>query len=113
MLLKHLLLGAALLKRGRECDYGKGEILLAESGKGASPRFFTLGSGMIRTARQGFRGGGLARQEQPAQGSALSRVLSEDHVFPEAWFVKMYYFAIAFQMEMPYPLAPPQGWKQF
>jgi hypothetical protein len=25
--------------------------------------------------------------------------------------LKMYYFALAFQMEMPYPLAPPQGWE--
>jgi hypothetical protein len=23
----------------------------------------------------------------------------------------MYYFAIEFQVEMPYPLAPPQGWE--
>jgi hypothetical protein len=26
-------------------------------------------------------------------------------------FVKMYYFAIDFEAEMPYPLAPPQGWE--
>jgi hypothetical protein len=26
-------------------------------------------------------------------------------------FVKMYYFAIDFDAEMPYPLAPPQGWE--
>jgi hypothetical protein len=25
--------------------------------------------------------------------------------------VKMYYFAIDFECEMPYPLAPPQGWE--
>jgi hypothetical protein len=25
--------------------------------------------------------------------------------------VKMYYFAIDFEAEMPYPLAPPQGWE--
>jgi hypothetical protein len=25
--------------------------------------------------------------------------------------LKMYYFAIAFKTEMPYPLAPPQGWE--
>ena len=25
--------------------------------------------------------------------------------------VKMYYFAIDFACEMPYPLAPPQGWE--
>jgi hypothetical protein len=28
-----------------------------------------------------------------------------------ACFVKMYYFAIAFQIEIPYHLAPPQGWE--
>jgi hypothetical protein len=28
-------------------------------------------------------------------------------------FVDMYYFALDFQMEMPYPLAPPQGWEAF
>jgi hypothetical protein len=27
--------------------------------------------------------------------------------------VNMYYFAIAIQVEMPYPLAPPQGWEAF
>lgn len=32
-------------------------------------------------------------------------------MFPEACFVKMYYFAIAFQIEIPYHLAPPQGWE--
>ena len=32
-------------------------------------------------------------------------------MFPEACFVKMYYFAIEFVGEMPYPLAPPQGWE--
>jgi hypothetical protein len=26
-------------------------------------------------------------------------------------FVKMYYFALDFDGEMPYPLAPPQGWE--
>jgi hypothetical protein len=26
-------------------------------------------------------------------------------------FVKMYYFALEFDREMPYPLAPPQGWE--
>jgi hypothetical protein len=25
--------------------------------------------------------------------------------------LKMYYFAIDFACEMPYPLAPPQGWE--
>jgi hypothetical protein len=25
--------------------------------------------------------------------------------------LKMYYFAIDFSVEMPYPLAPPQGWE--
>jgi hypothetical protein len=25
----------------------------------------------------------------------------------------MYYFALDFQVEMPYPLAPPQGWEAF
>jgi len=29
----------------------------------------------------------------------------------EGGFVKMYYFAIDFEIEMPYPLAPPQGWE--
>ena len=29
----------------------------------------------------------------------------------ETSFVKMYYFAIDFCIEMPYPLAPPQGWE--
>jgi len=29
----------------------------------------------------------------------------------EGSFVKMYYFAIDFEIEMPYPLAPPQGWE--
>jgi hypothetical protein len=28
-------------------------------------------------------------------------------------FVKMSFFAIDFSIEMPYPLAPPQGWKAF
>jgi hypothetical protein len=32
-------------------------------------------------------------------------------MFSGAWFVKMYYFAIDFDREMPYPLAPPQGWE--
>jgi hypothetical protein len=26
--------------------------------------------------------------------------------------VKMYYFAIDFDAETPYPLAPPQGWEE-
>jgi len=30
---------------------------------------------------------------------------------PEACFVKVYYFAIDFEREMPYPPAPPQGWE--
>jgi hypothetical protein len=32
-------------------------------------------------------------------------------MFPDARFVKMYYFALDFAIEMPYPLAPPQGWE--
>jgi hypothetical protein len=31
----------------------------------------------------------------------------------EGGFVKMYYFALDIKAEMPYPLAPPQGWKAF
>jgi hypothetical protein len=31
-------------------------------------------------------------------------------MLPQTWFVKMYYFALEFDGEMPYPLAPPQGW---
>jgi hypothetical protein len=27
-------------------------------------------------------------------------------------FVKMYYFAIDFDTEMPYSLVPPQGWEE-
>jgi hypothetical protein len=33
----------------------------------------------------------------------------KNHMFPSACFVKMSYFAIDFCIEMPYPLAPPQG----
>jgi hypothetical protein len=32
-------------------------------------------------------------------------------MFPQGAFVKMYYFAIEIQAKMPYPLAPPLGWK--
>jgi len=32
-------------------------------------------------------------------------------MFPEAGFVKMSYFLLDFAIEMPYPLAPPQGWE--
>jgi hypothetical protein len=32
-------------------------------------------------------------------------------MFPEAGFVKMSYFLLDFVIEMPYPLAPPQGWE--
>jgi hypothetical protein len=32
-------------------------------------------------------------------------------MFPEACFVKMSYFLLDFAIEMPYPLAPPQGWE--
>jgi hypothetical protein len=32
-------------------------------------------------------------------------------MFPQGAFVKMYYLAIEIQAKMPYPLAPPQGWK--
>jgi hypothetical protein len=45
---------------------------------------------------------------------AISRQQSaapKNHMFPEASFVKMYYFALDFDGEMPYPLAPPQGWE--
>jgi hypothetical protein len=30
----------------------------------------------------------------------------------EVTFVKMPYFVIDFEREIPYPLAPPQGWKK-
>ena len=32
-------------------------------------------------------------------------------MFSGRGIVKMYYFAIDFDTEMLYPLAPPQGWK--
>jgi hypothetical protein len=32
---------------------------------------------------------------------------------PQSCFVKMSYFAIDFQTEMPYLLSPPQGWEVF
>jgi hypothetical protein len=40
-----------------------------------------------------------------------SAVSLKNHMFPGACFVKMYYFALDFAIEMPYPLAPPQGWE--
>jgi hypothetical protein len=32
-------------------------------------------------------------------------------MFPGSWVVKMSLFALDFGTEMPYPLAPPQGWE--
>ena len=32
-------------------------------------------------------------------------------MFPGPWVVKMSLFALDFEIEMPYPLAPPQGWE--
>jgi hypothetical protein len=44
----------------------------------------------------------MSRREQSAtKRSAVSRGQPKNHMFSEASFVKMYYFAIAFQMEMP------------
>jgi len=36
---------------------------------------------------------------------------TEDQIVPEDGFVKMSFFALDFKIEMPYPLAPPQGWE--
>ena len=40
-----------------------------------------------------------------------SKQSHENAMFPGRCVVKMYYFAIDFGAEMPYPLAPPQGWE--
>ena len=40
-------------------------------------------------------------------------MLCEKRTLPEGGFVKMSEFLLDFATEMPYPLAPPQGWKQF
>jgi len=36
----------------------------------------------------------------------------KDGVFSGCGVVKMSYFAIDFEAEMSYPLAPPQGWEE-
>jgi len=41
----------------------------------------------------------------------LTEGLGQKWVFPQPPFVKMYYFALDLEAEMPYPLAPPQGWE--
>jgi hypothetical protein len=43
--------------------------------------------------------------------SAASKCLGEIAMLLGACFVKMSYFVLDFDGEMPYPLAPPQGWE--
>ena len=38
-------------------------------------------------------------------------IVDENCMVSGCGVVKMYYFAIDFACEMPYPLAPPQGWE--
>jgi hypothetical protein len=40
-----------------------------------------------------------------------SKSVDENCMVSGRGVVKMYYFAIDFGCEMPYPLAPPQGWE--
>ena len=47
----------------------------------------------------------------PRSGKCMPKTVQKSHMFPGACFVKMYYFALDFAIEMPYPLAPPQGWE--
>jgi hypothetical protein len=44
-------------------------------------------------------------------GVAYAKDSAKNHMFSGASFVKMYYFLLDFAIEMPYPLAPPQGWE--
>jgi hypothetical protein len=57
------------------------------------------------SARLSLRIGQLGRGEP--QTVAVRKMC----MVSEGGFVKMYYFAIDFSTEMPYPLAPPQGWE--
>ena len=57
------------------------------------------------------------RGEQSAVSSQQStktnrvEIVDENCMVSGCGVVKMYYFAIDFACEMPYPLAPPQGWE--
>jgi hypothetical protein len=51
---------------------------------------------------------GIVDEESATNESKSS---DENRMVSEYGVVKMYYFAIDFGCEMPYPLAPPQGWE--
>jgi hypothetical protein len=57
-------------------------------------------------ARQGVRAAGMHIEALSRLHSAISQTSAKNHMFSGHRFVKMYYFAIEFQVEMPYPLAP-------
>jgi hypothetical protein len=63
-------------------------------------------------ARQGFRAAGRhGRGSESAGIQHSAKAYRKNHMFPGACFVKMSYFVLDFAREMPYPLAPPQGWE--
>jgi hypothetical protein len=76
-------------------------------------------------ARQGFRAAGRhgldkfrssprrhGDTESSSQGAGeIQPIPQKNAVVSQVWFVKMSYFAIDFYIEIPYPLAPPQGWE--
>jgi hypothetical protein len=70
-----------------------------------------MGEGHILGILRLFLRSAFAQDWAAGRGEPQTVPVREICLVSASGFVKMYYFAIDFSTEMPYPLAPPQGWE--